>query len=457
MATPKPAKGSGSSSTRSGGGSGEGPGRGSGRVLFSIEQWKKLEGQTLDGLFPLRRYTGGSSASAVFLTEYGGGKSNPERAAIKIVPASDPAANDQRLAAWQTASMLGHENLIRIFAAGECQVEGENFLYVVMEYADEDLSQVIPERPLTVQETREMLGPLLSALAYLHQQGFVHGHLKPSNILASEDKLKISSDSFSAAGNLSPANDVAGVGLLLTEVLTQGAPGARPLPEPFREIAEGCLAPDPLQRWTISDIAARLRGQSPNRAGQRLVQTAPERGSEIGLEEERSRSGPWIAIAVVAVLGLAAWVIWYGRSSKGSAPPTSTPAPVANSIAPAPAANPAAQAPPSQPKTAASFVRRPANDLVARQVLPEIPKNARDTIKGKVPVNVRVRVSAAGDVLDASTEGPKSSKYLSGLTVKAARQWKFASSDAPQEFLLRFILRKDETTVSVSKLSKPGN
>ena len=28
-----------------------------------------------------------------------------------------------------------------------------------------------------------MLGPLIDALSYLHGEGFVHGHLKPNNIL----------------------------------------------------------------------------------------------------------------------------------------------------------------------------------------------------------------------------------------------------------------------------------
>ena len=48
-----------------------------------------------------------------------------------------------------------------------------NLLYVVMEHADEVLSQVLPYRPLTATEAYQMLEPTLEALAYLHSEGFV--------------------------------------------------------------------------------------------------------------------------------------------------------------------------------------------------------------------------------------------------------------------------------------------
>src|SRR5260370_6838854 len=74
------------------------------------------------------------------------------------------------------------------------QLEKNAVLYVVMEYADENLSLVLSSRPLTAAETREMLPPGLDALRYLHGKGFVHGHLKPANIMATGDQLKVSTD-----------------------------------------------------------------------------------------------------------------------------------------------------------------------------------------------------------------------------------------------------------------------
>ncbi len=69
-----------------------------------------------------------------------------------------------------------------------------------MEYAEEDLADILPQRALTPEETRDMLGPVLDALEYLHGKGFVHGDLKPANILATGDHLKLSSDAISRVG-----------------------------------------------------------------------------------------------------------------------------------------------------------------------------------------------------------------------------------------------------------------
>src|SRR3984957_6224137 len=201
----------------------------------ALKQW---EGQIVDGIFPLRQYLGGSDHSAVFLTECGNGI--PQRAVIKLFP-FDFATADLQLSSWESAGQLSHPNLLRLFRSGKCRIEGHDLLYLVMEYAEEDLSQILPQRALTPEETRDMLGPVLDALEYLHARGFVHGDLKPANILATGDHLKLSSDRSSrigesqngsrragaydppeaASGRLTPAADVWSLGMTLVEVLTQ--------------------------------------------------------------------------------------------------------------------------------------------------------------------------------------------------------------------------------------------
>jgi len=160
------------------------------------------------------------------------------------------------------------------------------FLYVVMEFAEEDLSQILPQRALTPAEARDMLEPVLDVLVYLHGKGLIHGHLKPSNILASSDQLKLSSDTLSSiaeprapiarpspynapeatAGGLSTVSDVWSLGMTLVEALTQRAPVVLPeaksgpvipdaLPQPFLDIARHALLHDPKRRWTTAEIA----------------------------------------------------------------------------------------------------------------------------------------------------------------------------------------------------------
>jgi TonB family protein len=249
----------------------------------ALKQW---EGQIVEGIFPLRQYLGGSDHSAVFLTECGNG--DPQKAVIKLFPC-DLATADLQLSSWEFAGQLSHPNLLRLFRSGRCRIDGHDLLYLVMEYAEEDLSQILPQRALTPEETRDMLGPVLDALEYLHGRGFVHGDLKPANILATGDHLKLSSDRSSRIGEsqsvsrkagaydppeaisgmLTPAADVWSLGTTLVEVLTQHLPAWQPapsrellvpvnLPAPFLEIARECLRLEPDRRISVADIAARM-------------------------------------------------------------------------------------------------------------------------------------------------------------------------------------------------------
>ena len=146
--------------------------------------WTEWEGRVA-GSFPLLKFLGSSESSAVFLTDRAG-----EQAVIKLLPAAGEAARAQ-LARWERASQLSHSHLVRIFEHGIVEGE-EGLVFVVMEYAEEVLSQV--DRPLTSAEALDALAPTLNALAYLHDKGFAHGRLKPSNILAINDRLKLSGD-----------------------------------------------------------------------------------------------------------------------------------------------------------------------------------------------------------------------------------------------------------------------
>ena len=256
------------------------------------EASKQWVGQIVDGTYPLRNYLGESDHSAVFLTEYAAGEAEPRKAAIKLFPA-DPAIADLQLSRWEFAAQLSHPNLLRLFSGGRCKVDGIELVYLVMEYTEENLAQILPQRALTQEETRDMLGPVLDALEYLHGKGLVHGDLKPANILASGDLLKLSSDTIFrvgeskgivrrpgaydapevTSGTFGPSADVWSLGTTLVEILTQRLPDRGPglygepvvptnLPAPFQEIARECLRLDPQRRASIADIAARLNSRA---------------------------------------------------------------------------------------------------------------------------------------------------------------------------------------------------
>ena len=172
--------------------------------MVTMPDWKQCEGELAGGEYPLERYLDGSEASALFLTRFASG-----RAVIKLVIAGQAEAAEL-VERWNRAATLRHPHLVRIFAAGTWAIEGMPVAYLVMEYAEENLAEVLRERPLSTEETRDMLLPVADALAYLHGQGLAHGNLRPANILAVEDTVKISSDTVSAGD---PAADIQALGV----------------------------------------------------------------------------------------------------------------------------------------------------------------------------------------------------------------------------------------------------
>src|SRR4029077_6919508 len=66
-----------------------------------------------------------------------------------------------------------------------------------------------------------------------------------------------------------------------------------------------------------------------------------------------------------------------------------------------------------------------ARGEVVHQVLPDVSRNARATIQGKVRARGRGRVDASGSVQGAELDSPGRSKYFAERALEAARRWKF--------------------------------
>jgi serine/threonine-protein kinase len=277
------------------------------------EVWTKWENQVVNGVFPLRRFLGKSKHSVVFLTEYKA-REMPD-AAIKLVPEEATQAETQ-LAYWTTAAELSHPHLISILDMGRCRLGGHPFLFLVMEYADETLAQVLPQRPLTGPEVRGMLPPALHALAYVHGNGLVHGQLKPPNILVVGDQVKLASDNLHPAGTarlriakpspydppeaklsgVDAAGDVWGLGMLVTEALTQQLPQwaegtatatlPESLPSDFVDMLRRCISPSAADRPTLASLETQLtmahapQVVPPESPSEPLRESAPEPARE---------------------------------------------------------------------------------------------------------------------------------------------------------------------------------
>lgn len=390
--------------------------------------WAQWQGETVDGRFRLDRYLGGSEYSGVFATEFQG-----QKAAIKLregEPRSEPGAE------------LSHPHLLKILRTGRWEREGRRLSYVVMEYADEVLSNFIPERALEAEEARETLAPVLEALTYLHDRcGLVHGRIKPSNILSIGEKLKISSDGLrrvtepgslaargaydapeAPEGRCTPAMDVWSVGVTVVEMLTRQVPvgdgrGNPVLPttleEPFRDIASHCLQPDPQRRWTVTQIADRLAGRPVERMPARPAAAA-------AMEPARAAGKPkpmGVVVGAVAVVLVAAAAFFLRSGSKAEAP-AAQPTTAARE-APAPTA-------PAVPRADKNSTE-PANrgGKVEHAVEPNVSRKSLATIQGHVKVRITVRVNSSGKVVETKLETPRVSRYFATAALRAARQWKF--------------------------------
>jgi TonB family protein len=302
--------------------------------------WKRWEGQVVDGKFPLQRFLGGSDHSAVFLTQR-----SSEKAAIKLI-AADPDNAEAQLSRWRLAARLSDPQLLRIFDMGRTRLDDTDLLYLVMELADDDLSQILPQRVLTPHEAQEMLKPVLRSLAYIHGEHCVHGRVRPSNILAVGDQVELSSDSLSASGEtarregsvydapesasgaIPPAADVWSLGVMIVEVLTQRLPDPMQsghavlpagMPPLFQDIARRCLHADPQQRWTIAQIAARLEPAStatPKALASALatarLATPIERTP---VPADKKASAKWLYVVPVVAAGAVAWMLISGSMS----------------------------------------------------------------------------------------------------------------------------------------------
>jgi TonB family protein len=450
------------------------------------DAWKKWEGHVVEGRFTLRDFQGKSDHSAVFKTTCG---PYAQAAALKFVECT-PAKAAAQLARWERIAKLEHPHLQRLFHWGRCQLGTAPMLYVVTDFADENLGQILPSRVLTPPETEYMLRSVLEVLGYLHSSGFAHGRVKPGNVMAVGDSLRLAGDTIRPVGEKdicphlptaydapetvtagsTPAGDIWSLGITLVEALTQKASPAEAvrlgdpalpdtMPAPFLEITRQCLRLDPQRRWTVPDIAAHL------------LPTAPP--------VRKSSRVPYV-IAAGAIL-VAGFVVGPKVLHRTSAPTTpSTSARVADPDSDASGHLPTVQPPPkvapekakptrakpAEPATPVPVPTGPASNAamktsegaVADRVLPKVSQRSLNTITGKVKVTVKLAVDPNGKVTNAALQSAGPSQYFAKVALDASRRWKFNAPQTgggavPSQWLLRYAFGRGGVEVHPSQVS----
>ncbi len=164
----------------------------------------------------------------------------------------------------------------------------------------------------------------------------------------------------------------------------------------------------------------------------------PPRGTPPAPARPRSSKG-----ALLFILGpVAALLIWFGISLFRSEP---TPAPAVATPATESVAPPVTPVEPEVRKLPAG----PPSPI--KEVIPDVPSSARNTISGTIVVSIRVTLDKQGAVVAATTVVRGPSRYFERLATEAARQWTFTPADsaAQRTLLVQFYFRRSGTTASV--------
>ena len=152
----------------------------------------------LAGRYRLERLLGAGGMGAVYrardLLHEQFGDPDPY-VALKILSeefAESPDASALLYSEFALTRRLRHDNVVR---AHTFEVDTDcQRAFITMEYMRGlTLDKLLCERPLGLpwKELRDIVLPLLDTLAYAHRRGVLHGDMKPSNVMLSEDGLRL--------------------------------------------------------------------------------------------------------------------------------------------------------------------------------------------------------------------------------------------------------------------------
>ncbi|KND01276.1 RAN protein kinase [Spizellomyces punctatus DAOM BR117] len=214
-------------------------------------------GQLLDdGRLRLVSVLGMGSFAVVYLAE---STTNPsDQFAVKCLFKSNLTPTQlalQHNEATVMSLLSGHDHIVKLFKT----IDTDDCLYLVLEYCDTDLFDLIEKRNgLDPTLARTLFHQLLDASEYCHSKGIYHRDLKPENVLVTftgDDTISLKLTDFGLAttqewstefgcgsvrymapecldasgpGYSTPANDVWGLGIMLINLLTGQNPWIEP-------------------------------------------------------------------------------------------------------------------------------------------------------------------------------------------------------------------------------------
>jgi serine/threonine protein kinase len=288
------------------------------KVLFGM-----LKGNRINQYY-LKELLGAGNFGGVFLADEVVRNRVIRQVAIKLIPSD---GSDSQLNELTATTTLRHPHLVEAYSAGECELLGGEFIYLVLELGKYGLDKRLEKGKLSDLEARQVVTEIAEALIFLHstnsrKKSIVHRDLKPANILRVGNVWKIADfgiaremsndlgtltdrqmgspaytppEGYKARRNqtqvnVSPAWDMWSLGVMTVEILTGELPfkdvgdmsQARAtipnnLPKPFDEIVRRCLIHDCTKRWSAKDVLEAITPKLVNqRVTNQLILTLPK-------------------------------------------------------------------------------------------------------------------------------------------------------------------------------------
>lgn len=152
--------------------------------------------------------------------------------------------DDELLTRLRAAAEIRHPNVVRVLASTAASIDDSPVVIAAMERTEENLEDVLRERPLSAAEAQVVLEGLVQGIAAIHARGLVHGRMEASSILASGETVKLRSDCLQIPETgfaRAAAANVQGIGRIVTQAMTRRDPHGEN--DPVLQ-----LLPDPMAR-----------------------------------------------------------------------------------------------------------------------------------------------------------------------------------------------------------------
>jgi len=177
-----------------------------------------------------------------------------------------------------TLSNLNHPNIVEVYDFKKA----DNSHYFTMEFVEgDDIFNHFVKKKADYESLYSVIGDLLQVLHHVHQEGLIHGDIKPQNIIVQNGRAKlldfglarlVGSSSKSAGGTLAyiapelfkggkidPRVDLYSLGVVLHEILGRERihsldqklpPLKAPVPKPLKNLVSKLTKRDPDQRYS---------------------------------------------------------------------------------------------------------------------------------------------------------------------------------------------------------------